>query len=209
MSFKVSVGDFMVSDVNGTGPGRTWFPRVVDQVFLGSTKDGPIKLSPDPVTMIEGDLTWVNDAAYAQHILMLVHRAPRDIVAQNPATVIIHDAWSWQIAESPSADYPTVTQDTFGGKMQIDRSSVADDKLKYGRYFLQGDDTQTYVDVGEVPSRQAVHFRYVASCQTPGTWTVPKDEGWQRWEAHARWTRLVALGSPVRDIVVPLESVAP
>lgn len=205
MSTKVCVGNYLISDTNGLGPSRSWLPRVVTEAFLGSTKDGPIKLSPDPVTMIEGELTWFNDAPHSQHVQVIVHRGPRTIVAQNPATVVIHDAWSWQIGVSPAADYPTVTGDTFGGRMQIDRSSVADDNLKYGRYFLYGDDTQTYVDIGVVPSRQALHFRYVAAVQTPGTWTAPSKFD-PRWEAHAHWTRLVALASPVLEVTVPLAS---
>ncbi|AER49347.1 hypothetical protein STINGER_32 [Mycobacterium phage Stinger] len=195
-SLKICTGEYMLSDVRGVGVARTWLPNVIAEQFLESTKDGEIKLAPDPVTMIDGDLTWFNNSRDPVHVAVMVHRAPRSIVAQNPATVVIHDAWSHQVGKSPSADYPSVIQDTFGGRLQVDRASVAKDLLQFGRFFLDGDDSQTYVDLGEVPAKQSFHFRYLAAVQTPGVWTQPS-EFEPRWEAYARWTRLVAIGSPV------------
>uniref|UniRef100_A0AB39AKQ2 DUF7172 domain-containing protein n=1 Tax=Mycolicibacterium phage phi1_186018 TaxID=3236641 RepID=A0AB39AKQ2_9CAUD len=195
-SLKICTAEYMISDVRGIGVRQTWLPHVVAEQFLESTKDGEIKLAPDPVTMIDGDLTWFNNSPDAVRVMVLVHRAPRSIVAQNPATVVIHDAWSHQVGKSPSADYPSVIQDTFGGRLQVDRASVAKDLLQFGRFFLDGDDSQTYVDLGEVPAKQSFHFRYLAAVQTPGVWTQPS-EFEPRWEAYARWTRLVAIGSPV------------
>ncbi|ACF05035.1 hypothetical protein Nigel_32 [Mycobacterium phage Nigel] len=195
-SLKICTGEYMLSDVRGVGVARTWLPNVIAEQFLESTKDGEIKLAPDPVTMIDGDLTWFNNSNDPVHVAVFVHRAPRSIVAQNPATVVIHDAWSHQVGKSPSADYPSVIQDTFGGRLQVDRASVAKDLLQFGRFFLDGDDSQTYVDLGEVPAKQSFHFRYLAAVQTPGVWTQPS-EFEPRWEAYARWTRLVAIGSPV------------
>jgi hypothetical protein len=195
-SLKICTGEYMLSDVRGVGVARTWLPNVIAEQFLESTKDGEIKLAPDPVTMIDGDLTWFNNSRDPVRVAVMVHRAPRSIVAQNPATVVIHDAWSHQVGKSPSADYPSVIQDTFGGRLQVDRASVAKDLLQFGRFFLDGDDSQTYVDLGEVPAKQSFHFRYLAAVQTPGVWTQPS-EFEPRWEAYARWTRLVAIGSPV------------
>ena len=195
-SLKLCTAEYMISDVRGIGVRNTWLPQVVAEQFLESTREGEIKLSPDPVTMIDGDLTWFNNSPDPVRVAVLVHRAPRSIVAQNPATVVIHDAWAFQVGKSPSADYPSVIQDTFGGRLQIDRASVAKDLLQFGRFFLDGDDSQTYVDLGTVPAKQSFHFRYLAAVQTPGVWTVPS-EFEPRWEAYARWTRLVAIGSPV------------
>ncbi|AKF14297.1 hypothetical protein SEA_VINCENZO_35 [Mycobacterium phage Vincenzo] len=195
-SLKLCTAEYMLSDVRGVGVRNTWLPQVIAEQFLESTKDGEIKLSPDPVTMIDGDLTWYNNSPDRVRVWVLVHRAPRSIVAQNPATVVIHDAWAHQVGKSPSADYPSVMQDTFGGRLQVDRASVAKDLLQFGRFFLDGDDSQTYVDLGVVPPYQSFHFRYLAAVQTPGVWTQPS-EFEPRWEAYARWTRLVALGSPV------------
>ncbi|QHB37771.1 hypothetical protein I5G63_gp030 [Mycobacterium phage Imvubu] len=198
MSVKVCTAEYMISDVRGLGVARTWLPRIVSEQFLESTKDGEIKLSPDPVTMIDGDLTWFNNSRDPQRIGVSVHRAPRMIVAQSPSTVVIHDAWSHQVGVSPEADYPSVIADTFGGRIQIDRASVAANDIQFGRYILIGDDSTRWVDLGVVPPRQSFHFRYIAAVQTPGTWTLPGTDSdvVGRWEAHARWTRLTAMAVP-------------
>lgn len=200
MSLKILTSEYMVSDSRGTGIADTWRPRKLTEVFLESTKDGPIKLSPDPVTMIDGDLTWYNNSKDRQRVCVVVNRSPRSIVAQSPSTVVIHDAISWQVGKSPQADYPSVAADTFGGRIQIDRASVDPNKLKFGRLFLDGDGSQFVVDLGQVQPKHSFHFRYIASVQTPGTWVTPgpdADVSTPRWEAYARWTRLVALGSPM------------
>ena len=197
MSLKLCCAEYMISDTNGLGVSHTWLPRVIGEQFLESKKDGEIKLSPDPVTMIEGDLTWFNNSPDRQRVWVMVHSAPRSIIAQSPSTVIITDGWSHQIGKSPRADFPSATNNTFGGRLQIDRASVDPSKLLFGRYFLNGDDSQTWVDLGIVPARQSFHFRYRAAVQTPGTWVAPgKDSDVvPRYEAYANWTRLVAFGA--------------
>lgn len=185
----------MISTSDGTGVAQTWLPRKVAEQFLESAKDGPIKLSPDPVTMISGDLSWYNHDSDRQNIVVTLHRSARTIVAQSPATVIITDATSSRIGVDPQADFPSVIADTFGGRLQIDRASAAAADLQYARYILEGDDSTLYVPVGIVPPGQAFHFRYLAAVQTPNVWTEPT-EFTPKWEANARWTRLVALASP-------------
>lgn len=194
-SLKVCTAEYLISDANGIGVRKTFLPRVVAEQFLESTKDGEIKLSPDPVTMIDGDVTWFNNSPDPQRVAVSVHRAPRMIVAQSPSTIVIHDAWSSQIGRSPQADYPSVIQDTFGGRIQIDRPSVAANDIQFGRFILIGDDSIRWVDIGVVPPKQSFHFRYLAAVQTPGTWTIPGNDSdvVPRWEAYARWTRLTAM----------------
>ena len=206
MSLKLCVSEYMISDTNGLGLRRGWFPRVVAEAFLESTKDGEIKRAPDPVTMISGDLSWFNNSPDPQVLAVQVHRAPRSITTTNPNTVILQDAWTYAVGVSPVADPPTVMQDSTGGRLQLDRAYTAGDDLKYGRLFLDTDDSQTLVPVGVVPSMQSMHFRYVCAVQTPGTWTTQGGDtaagaatgsGAGRHEAQARWTRLLALASPV------------
>ena len=198
-SLKLCTSEYMLSNVNGIGMARSWLPRVLNEQFLESSKDGEIKIAPDPVTMIDGDLTWNNDNAGDTVAFVLVHRAPRTIIAQNPSTVVIHDAWTSRVGKAPTAEYPSVVNDTFGGRLQIDRASVSPGELQFARYFLDGDDSQVWVPVGTVKPGQSLHFRYIASVQTPGTWVAPNSDSdvVPRWEAYARWTRLVALGWPV------------
>lgn len=199
MSLKILTSEYMISDHRGTGIANTWRPRRLTEAFLESTKDGPIKLSPDPVTMIDGDLTWFNDSRDRVKVAVVINRAPRSVVAQSPGTVIIHDATSFAVGRNPQADYPTVTADAFGGRLQVDRQSVDPNKLRFGRFFFDGDGFQTVQEVGIVRPGESFHFRYMASVQTPGSWVQPgTDVDFEaKWEANARWARLVALGSPV------------
>lgn len=196
MSVRICTSEYMLSTVQGLDFGAHYFPRIVAEAFLESTKDGEIKLSPDPVTMIDGDLTWFNNTNDPQWIMVQVLRAPRSIVAQSPSTVVIHDAWTFDVGVSPNADYPSVVQDAFGGRAQVDRSVATADALLYGRLFYDAHSSMAWEPVGIVPPQQSLQFRYIAAVQTPGTWTTPT-EFEPRWEAQARWARLLAFATPV------------
>lgn len=196
MSIKVCTSEYMLSTVNGLDMRRNWFPSIVAERFLQSKKDGQISRSPDPVTMIDGDLTYFNNTPDPVYITVQVIRAPRSIVAQNPGTVVIHDAWSWAVGKSPTADFPSIIQDSFGGRGQVDRPENAADKLLFGRLFADGDSSQAWVNVGQLDAQDSLHFRYLAAVQTPGVWTTPS-EFEPRWEAQARWTRLLAFAMPI------------
>lgn len=196
-NLKICSFEYLLSTVDGLGVGTNWLPRVIKEAFLQSTKDGTISISPDPVTMITGDLSWYNNTSDSQNVAVIVHRAPRSIIAQSPNTVIIRDAWTSLISPvGTAADYPSVDQDNMGGRLQIDRPSANPDDLLYGRYFLDMDDSQVYVPVGIVPPEWTFNFQYLAAVQTPGTWIQPTQFTGD-WEAAANWTRLIALGSPV------------
>lgn len=193
---KVCAAEYMIATPGGVGMRRNWFPRIVAERFLTSSRDGEIKRCPDPVTMIEGDLSWFNNSPDPQDLFVQIMRAPRTIVAQSPETVVIHDAWSYAIGVDPTADYPSVAQDTVGGRMQLDRPEIVAADLKYGRFFFDFDSSQTWVKIGVVPTMQLLHFRYLAAVQTPGVWTTPS-EFEPSWEAHARYARLLAFATPV------------
>lgn len=195
MGIKPCVDSSMIATVRGMGMARAWIPRVIAEAFLESTKDGEISRAPDPVTMIEGDLSWYNATKHPQYVYVDVMRAPRSIVAQSPGTVDIHEAWSIAVGESPAADFPSVTQNSTGGSAQIDRAEVEADKLQYGRLFFDFDSGQVNVPIGVVAPGDSFHFRYLCAVQTPGTWTTPS-EFEPRWEAYARWARLVAVAGP-------------
>lgn len=196
MTVKICTSEYMLGNVKGLGMARSWFPRIVAEAFLESTKDGEMKRAPDPVTLIDGDLSWLNNNRDPQMVFVQVIRAPRSIVAQSPSTVVIHDAWSWAVGESPTADFPSVIQDTFGGRLQFDRPSAASADLKYCRQFYDADSSSAWVAIGQVDPQESLHFRYLAAAQTPGTWTMPSEFD-ARWEAQARWARLLAFATPV------------
>lgn len=186
----------MLGTVDGLGMSRQWYPNIVAQAFLESTKDGKIDRAPDPVTMIEGDLTYFNNGRAAQNITVQVLRAPRSVVVQSPNTVVIHDAVSFAKGKSPSADFPSVIQNTMGGRMQVDRPATTAADLQYARLFFDTDSCQSWVNVGQIDPGKSLHFRYLAAVQTPGVWTTAS-EFEPRWEAQARWTRLLAFAVPV------------
>lgn len=195
-NLRIATAEYMISTTSGLGVRQNWLPRVVQQAFLQSVNDGNIQISPDPVTMISGSMTWYNSSPDPQNIWVIVHRAPRAITAQDPTTIIITDGWSFQVGSNPIASTPAVTDDAFGGKLQIDRPETLPANLQYARYFLEGDDAVSYVPLGIVPPTQSFVFSYLAGVQTPGVWTQPTAfQG--EYEAYAYWTRLVALAAPV------------
>lgn len=197
MSLKVCTGPHLISTVDGTGLAKSWFPGVVDEVFLESTKDGEIQRAPDPVTMIDGDLYWTNGGTEALTGTVIVKRAPRTILTTDPCTVLIQDAWSWVINASPQADSPSVTADSAGGKMQTNKASTASKDLAYGRFTLEIDESEVTVPVGVIPPGEALHFRYLAAAHTPGLWISSDDpDDDPRYEAHAYWTRLLLFVTP-------------
>lgn len=195
MSIKPCVSGYMVSTVQGIDMARHWFPRKVREAFLESVKDGTIQRAPDPVTMIEGDISWYNSTGETQRLSVNLVRGPRTVIVQNPNTVLIHDAVSWATGKYAVADYPSVMQDAFGGRAQVDRQEVAADKLQFCRLFMDADSTQRTFQLGLLKPRESMHFRYVCSVQTPGTWTTAS-EFEPRNEAFARWARLVAYAEP-------------
>lgn len=197
MSMKLCVGKHLVSNTTGLGMARTWYPQVIKEAFLGSQKDGDIERSPDPVTMISGDLYVPNNNVGDIFVWVQVHRGPRSIVSTNPVTVVIHDAYSKAVGVNPQAEYPSVGLDQFGGKLQINKASTGSDDLKFGRYFLDCDDTSSDIEIGVIKSGETLQFRYLAAVQTPGVWTEPTGDGPSPiYKAHANWTRLVALAVP-------------
>lgn len=198
MSVRICTGEHMVSTMSGLGLARSYFPRIVKEAFLESNKDGEIKRSPDPVTMIDDNVVWFNNTGARQYTVVQVTRAPRSIVAQSPGTVIIHDAWSHRVGVNPTADYPSVRQDSFGGTLQFSRSSTAAADIAYCRQFYDYDSTQSWVDIGVIEVGESLHFRYLAAVHTPGLWTTPT-EFTPRWEAHARYARIKVFAGPVGD----------
>lgn len=193
---KPCTGEYMISDTRSLRMRSSWYPRIVAEAFLESTKDGDIERAPDPVTMIDGDLPWFNSTGDDQMLYVLVRRASRTVVSTDPCTVVIHDAWSVDVGERPSAPRPTIVQDSFGGRLQLNKASTAPEDLVYGRFFLDCDASQTWVRVGVVADQEAMHFRFITSVQTPGVWIAPTETD-PRYEAYARWARLQAFAAPV------------
>lgn len=199
MSIKVCTSEHVISTTAGMAMRRTWFPSYLKGAYLLSTKDGEIQRSPDPVTMIEGDLAFYNNSPAALDVWVTVQRAPRSIVTTQPGTVILQEAYTFDVGIDPSAEEPSVFRDAFGGKMQTDKAATSGKDLKYGRYFLDDLDSLVKVPCGTVPAEQGLHFRYICAVQTPGVWTTPTEEP-PRYEANARYVRLFADSLPVLEV---------
>lgn len=195
MTVKICSSEYLLATVQGLGLARSWFPRIVAEAFLQSTKDGDVTIAPDPVTMIDGDLAWFNNTGAAQVVTVQLIRAPRSIETQSPCTVVIHDAHSFAVGLDPAADFPSVIQDTMGGKVQLDRPSAAPADLLYGRFFFNSDSSQEFIPIGTLEAGESMHFRYIASVQTPGTF-IKATEFEPEWQAEALWARLLAFATP-------------
>jgi hypothetical protein len=196
MSLKICTSEYMISDTNGLGMRLSFFPRVVQEAFLTSTKDGVIQYAPDPVTMIDGSLSWFNNTNDDQMVIVNVHKASRSIVTTNPTTTVIHDAWSFDVSVSPQTDQPSAVQDAGGGRIEIDRQDVPAANVQYGKFFLDIDDYSEVVPIGLVVVGNSLSFRYQAQVQNPGTFTLPS--AYQPdYEADANWARLQAVAWPV------------
>lgn len=196
MSIKICTSNHFLSTVAGTGPRKAYLPGYSKGSMFTSDKDGEIKRAPDPVTMIDDSLYFYNNGSVDIQMYVTVMRSNRSIISTNPVTVIIHDAWSWAVGESPNAEFPSVSRDSFGGKLQIDKAKVGGKDLRYGRVFLDCDDSRVKVDVGVVKAGEALDFRYSASVQTPGLWTSPTEHE-ARYEAKSQWVKLTASHEPV------------
>lgn len=194
MSIKICTAEHMISSPGGIGMARGWFPRIVAERFVGTTRDVTVERAPDPVTFIETDMTWYNGSADAQHVSVSIHRAPQSITTSNPNKVLITDAWSSDVGISPSAGVPEVSGDGLAGRLKLNRPSDLDENIVYGRLFIDADDHVGYAHIGSVPPGQAMHFRYVCAVQTPGDWRLAVDP---RHEAATRWVRLIAIASPM------------
>lgn len=182
LSLKVCVAEFMLSDTVGTGFAMSWFPTLVAESLVASTKDGTVDNSPDAVTFIDADLTWTNGGDDPVHLMMAVRRASRTLVTSNPNKVVLDDAYSWDIATSPAAPRPTATRNGVGIMAKI--SPALASTLQFGHLFGDRADWIHYEEIGQCDPGLTLQFRYMCLFSTPGTWRTaitPKHEAWARY----------------------------
>jgi hypothetical protein len=185
MSLKICAAENLISDSVGTGFSQSWLPTVAAERFLTSSKDGPVDRAPDQVPFIDGEILYSNPYDTSIHAMMSIHRASRFLLASNPNTLVLDDAWSWNIAVSPAAPLPSGTNAGFGIRQQQNRTSQT--PLIFCRLFADRPDYVSYADLGEIPSGESLHFRYRCLFSTPGNWRGAIQP---RYEANARYTRL-------------------
>lgn len=192
MSVKICTAEYMISDANGFGFARSWFPRIVRERFAVSTRDsGTVDRAPDAIAFIDTDLTWTNDTAEDQHLTLGVHKASRQIITSNPNTVALDDAVTWDVGPSPVAPTPAIVNNGMGARLKTTRNATA--TLELGRMFREDADSIHYEEIGLITPGNSVHVRYRALYTTPGVW---RSAVAPRHEAFARWCRLRLWASP-------------
>lgn len=185
MSLQICTAENLISNAGGTGFSQSWLPTMVAERLLTSTRDGPVDRAPDPVPFIDGDILYANPYGTALHAHMTVHTASRFVLSSNPNTLALDDVWTWDVGTAPAAPLPTGTMAGFGARVKQTRTSQA--PMSFARIFHDTPDHVIYVDLGEIPMGEAVHFRYRCLFSTPGNWRTPIQP---RHEAAARYTRL-------------------
>lgn len=184
MSQKICTAEFLISDSTGTGFTQSWLPTMAVERMATSGKDGNVDRAPDQVPFIDSEILWSNPYDEAVHTMISIHRAPRSITTSTPNTLVLDDAWTWDIGESPSAPTPFGTNSGVGVKVQSRQSF---ESQQYSRLFRDFPDSVSYQDLGAVDPGEALHFRYRCLYSTPGTWRTPVQP---LHIASARWARL-------------------
>lgn len=184
MSLKICTAEFLISDSNGTSMTQAWLPTVVAERMATSGKDGNVDRAPDQVPFIDSEILWTNSYDDPVHTMISIHRAPRSIVTSTPNTLVLDDAWTWDIGLSPSAPLPFGTNSGVGIRLQTTQSF---NPVIYSRFFRDFPDSVSYQDLGAVDPGDSLHFRYRCLFSTPGVWRTPVQP---LMIAQARWARL-------------------
>lgn len=190
MSLRICSAEFMVSESSGTGFSGAWLPTLAAESFVTSGKDGAVDRSPDQVPFIDAEMLWTNSYDDPVYAMASIGKAPRSIVTSTPNTLVLDDAYSWDIAVSPSAPTPFGANNGSGERVQNSPTTIA---VGYLRYFRDFPDAVSYVSLGEVDPGESVHFRYRCLFSTPGNWRAAVQP---LFLAYARYARLRLWVSP-------------
>lgn len=191
---SICVGQHMISAPGKLGLAQSWFPRVVAERMVVSTRDGVVERAPDPIVFIDAEMSWTNSTGTLQHARMNVHRASRQLITSNPNTLALDDGCVWDVGVNPNAPAPTPNRSGNGLRLKMTRSYQND--LQFARMFTDLDDWSSLEDIGKVYPGETVHFRYRCVFSTPGEWRTALQP---RHEAYARWVRLRLLASPMSE----------
>lgn len=190
MSQKLCTAEWIAANQAGVEFTPEWFPSMVAERMAVSTRDGAVDRAPDQIPFIDTEILWTNTSDSSVHVMVSVQRGSRSVVASSPATLVLDDAWTFDVGTSPAALTPYATQAGVGARFKDRRTTDPD---IFNRVFRDFPDFLSYVEVGEVRAGESVQFRYRCLFSTPGEWkSVPSP----RYEASARWARLRMFTSP-------------
>lgn len=190
MSLRICTAEFMVSESSGTGFSNAWIPNLVAESMVTSGKDGTVDRSPDQVPFIDGEMIWTNSYDDPVYAMASVGKAPRSITTSTPNTLVLDDAYSWDIGISPSAPTPFGANNGSGERIQNSPTTIP---VGYLRYFRDFPDAVNYVSLGTADPGESVHFRYRCLFSTPGNWRAAVQP---LFLAYARYARLRLWVSP-------------
>ena len=190
MSLRICTAEFMISEASGTGFSGGWLPTMVAEAFATSGKDGAVDRSPDQVPFIDTELIWTNSGKDPVYAMASIGKAPRSIVTSTPNLLVLDDAYSWDIAVSPSAPTPFGANNGVGERVQNQPTTLA---VGYLRYFRDFPDAVNYASLGTVDPGESVHFRYRCLFSTPGNWRAAVQP---LFLAYARYARIRLWVSP-------------
>lgn len=185
MSMRICVDEYFTSDLSGLSLGESAVGRSVTASRFESAADGELKRSSEPVTMIEGTVSWRNNTGVDQYVVLLLHFAPRKTVTSNPNAVSISDSWGYDVGSSPRVDAPDhLLGDVFARYRLNDWSDAG---FAYGTRFYDFPDRQLWPHIGVVPAGQAVSAiaRTQTAIQDP--WREPSAS---YFESYAYWLRM-------------------
>lgn len=190
MSLKICTSEFMVSDSALTSLSDAWLPTVAAERYATSGKDGDVDRAPDQVPFIDTEILWPNETGDPVHASVSILRAPRSLVTSAPNTLVLDDAWTWDIGVSPSAPTPYGTNSGVGIRY---KTRLSYETLLYTRYFRDFSAYVSWQDLGEVDPGETLHFRYRCLFSTPAEWRTAVNPLHQ---AQARWARIRLWTSP-------------
>lgn len=189
MSQKLCTMEALLSDSVGMEFSSSWLPTLVAQRMDVSARDGGVDRAPDQVPFIDSEILWTNATDQTVAVQVQVQRASRSLISSTPNTVVLDDAWTWEIAESPSAPTPFGTNNGVGTRIKTVKSTQS---LEFSRIFRDYPGWASFVHVGACDPGDTVHFRYRALFSTPGEWRTavqPRHEVWARYVRLRMFTR--------------------
>lgn len=191
MSLKICTAENMLSRATGTGFAQSWFPRMVAERMATSTRDGNVDRAPDAIPFIESSILWTNTTDTTQHLSMSVHRASRSLITSTPNLVVIDDAYTYDIGQSPNAPIPAGFDNGVGLRIKGVPSTTPNNV--FARIFRETPDWVSTLEIGAIDPGDSIHLRYRANFSTPGEWRPATNP---RHEASARWARLRLWAAP-------------
>ena len=171
--------------------------NVIDQIMV-STGDGVFgRLDALPgKQMIDGTVTWVNNAPVARRLLVRVQRLTRVLRTASPNAVQVRDRWTYKIGGTADIPDPSqVLQSQCGTAVDLSTNAVANPLP--GRIKIYRPAVMTEDWIGPIPAGESINIRYRAILWTPPPWA--DNAAAPDYYAQLLGTRVHAIAFPTPD----------